>query len=317
MRHMKSMIATLGLLLSAAALGPAPSWSEIGFGPGQSMDPGEALRECQGASGLNRLGSAAKPVRSSQEVYAAHTKAFGAAAFAGGSVDRILEDYADDSVLVLSPGLDRPTGILRGKARIRGFFEGVVAEFRKPGTTFRMEGEPSFERDVVRFSWSAQTPDNIFRRATDTLVIRNGKIAAQTFSAFVETKGSSGSPQPRPSVAGALAGTVNGEALRRHSEAFRNGQVDIVVDDFAPDAVILNSNGVMRGRDELRRFFLAVLATPNPTFKASFATTVENIGFIEWSADGWPWGSDTFVYDSNGKIAIQTFDGFTTQTTSP
>ena len=43
----KNIAAMAGLLVLVAAVRPDLSWGQIGFGPGQSMDPGEALKEAR------------------------------------------------------------------------------------------------------------------------------------------------------------------------------------------------------------------------------------------------------------------------------
>jgi hypothetical protein len=36
--------------------------------------------------------------------------------------------------------------------------------------------------------WTAETPDNIYELATDTFVVREGKIVAQSFTANITSK---------------------------------------------------------------------------------------------------------------------------------
>jgi ketosteroid isomerase-like protein len=87
--------------------------------------------------------------------------------------DEILRDYADDACF-LSDGRS-----YCGKPAIRAFFEGFLAGLA-PQTvdrfalrSLRVEGE------FAQITWSA-VPD--IALGTDTFVVRNGRIVAQTFA---------------------------------------------------------------------------------------------------------------------------------------
>jgi ketosteroid isomerase-like protein len=101
--------------------------------------------------------------------------------FGRGDMDGILEDYTPESVLLT------PTGIVRGKDELRGFFAGMFAEFGKPGMSFNMLSQ-SVDGDVAQIIWSAETADNSYEYASDTFVMENGKITAQTLAAKVTPK---------------------------------------------------------------------------------------------------------------------------------
>jgi ketosteroid isomerase-like protein len=102
--------------------------------------------------------------------------------FAEYDVDRVLSDYAPDAVLFV------PTGALKGPGEIRPLFQTLVAEFSKPGASFTMH-QRCVEGEHAYIVWTAETADNSYELATDTFVIRNGKIAAQSFAAKVTPKG--------------------------------------------------------------------------------------------------------------------------------
>lgn len=95
--------------------------------------------------------------------------------FGEGDLEGILSDYAASAVLFT------PEGPLTGVAEIRPFFERLIAEFGKPGTTFSMQLR-SVVTDFAYVLWTAETEDNLYEMATDTLVIRDGKIIAQSFA---------------------------------------------------------------------------------------------------------------------------------------
>lgn len=107
---------------------------------------------------------------STSDVLEHHIKCFGE-----GDLDGILSDYAPEAVLFT------PDGTLTGIDEIRPFFQAMLAEFGQPGTTFSMKirsvvGEFSY---VV---WTAETADNVYEMGTDTQVVRDGKIVAQSFA---------------------------------------------------------------------------------------------------------------------------------------
>ena len=88
-------------------------------------------------------------------------------------IDAIMEDYTEESVLFT------PDGPFRGRAGIRGFFEGLLAssppELIQAMTVTRMDvhGEAAY------ILWKAEP---FIPLATDTFVVRDGKILAHSFA---------------------------------------------------------------------------------------------------------------------------------------
>jgi len=113
---------------------------------------------------------------STEEVLNKHLTSFGA-----GNVDAIMEDYTDDSVIILQ------SGILAGPDAIRGLFDALVAEFSKPGMTFSLD-TTHVNEDVAFIVWHAETADNVYEYATDTFVIKDGKIQTQTIAFTASAK---------------------------------------------------------------------------------------------------------------------------------
>ena len=101
--------------------------------------------------------------------------------FAKRDVAGILADYSSDAVLFT------PTGSLKGTAAIKPLFQALVSEFAKPGSSFAVQHR-SIEGDHGYILWTAETADNSYEFATDTFVVRNGKIEAQSFAAKVKPK---------------------------------------------------------------------------------------------------------------------------------
>ena len=101
--------------------------------------------------------------------------------FAEHDVDGLLADYSSDAVLFT------PAGPLKGPAAIKPLFQALVSEFRTPGSSFTMQLR-SIEGDHAYILWTAETADNSYEFATDTFVVRNGKIVAQSFAAKIKPK---------------------------------------------------------------------------------------------------------------------------------
>jgi ketosteroid isomerase-like protein len=102
--------------------------------------------------------------------------------FAQRDVKAVMSDYSPDAVFFV------PGGTLTGPAQIKPVFEALVAEFSKPGSSFTMQ-QRSIVGDHAFIIWTAETADNSYEFATDTFLIRDGKIVAQSFTAKMKPKG--------------------------------------------------------------------------------------------------------------------------------
>ncbi len=111
-----------------------------------------------------------------EEVLRRHVKCF-----FEGDLEGIVSDYPEDAVLFT------PNGPLKGHDPIREFFRGLIKEFGQPGTTFSMQLQ-SIDGDWAYSLWSAETADNAYAMATDTHVVRDGKIVAQSFAGHIKPK---------------------------------------------------------------------------------------------------------------------------------
>lgn len=98
--------------------------------------------------------------------------------FAEHDVNSVVSDYSLDAVLFA------PSGPLKGPDAI---FEALISEFAKPGSSFTMQLR-CIEGDHAYILWTAETADNSYEFATDTFVVRNGKIIAQSFAAKIKPK---------------------------------------------------------------------------------------------------------------------------------
>ena len=114
---------------------------------------------------------------STKNVLDHHLKCFGE-----GDLKGILSDYAPGAVLFT------PAGPLRGDDAIRPLFQAMIGEFGKPGATFSMK-QQFIEADYAYILWTAETADNVYELGTDTFVVRDGKIVAQSFTSKMTPKG--------------------------------------------------------------------------------------------------------------------------------
>lgn len=101
--------------------------------------------------------------------------------FSEHDLDGVLADYAPDAVLFV------PGEPVRGTDAMKAFFRALIAEFAKPGAMFSVQ-QQCFQGDYGYILWSAETADNSYEAATDTFVVQNGKIVAQSFAAKITPK---------------------------------------------------------------------------------------------------------------------------------
>ena len=114
---------------------------------------------------------------STQAVLDHHLESFGA-----GDVDELLKDYTEDSVFI------SPDGRMTGLDALRMAFEGFFSGLFKPGSyEFTMDAM-DIEGEVAFIAWHSSNEGAEVPLATDTFIIRDGKIAVQTFAAKIEER---------------------------------------------------------------------------------------------------------------------------------
>jgi ketosteroid isomerase-like protein len=96
-------------------------------------------------------------------------------AFATRNVDALMENYADDAVLIAQDAA------YRGKAEIRVFFEKLVGEFNSPQTTFALSVK-YVNGPIAFIAWTAETPLRRYELGTDTFYVADGRIVYQTYA---------------------------------------------------------------------------------------------------------------------------------------
>jgi len=102
-------------------------------------------------------------------------------AFGDQNLEETMVDYSEDAVLITQGATSR------GHEEIRGVFEDFYAEFSQEGVEFSLE-ERTVEGECAYIVWNARTPDNDYEFATDTFVIRDGEIVAQTLGTVVTAR---------------------------------------------------------------------------------------------------------------------------------
>ncbi len=110
---------------------------------------------------------------STKEIIDHHLKAF-----ADQDLKGVLSDYAPSAVFFT------PQGPLRGLDAIRPLFQTMIAEFAKPGAKFNIKHQ-SVEGPYGYIFWTGETAENMYELGTDTFVVQDGKIVAQSFTGKV------------------------------------------------------------------------------------------------------------------------------------
>lgn len=101
--------------------------------------------------------------------------------------------------------------------------------------------------------------------------------------------------------------------LARNGEAFATGDLEAILANYAPDAVIIRPGKIYRGHRELREMFSAVLRQMTSFTPAhSTATVSGRLGLLTWlaiSGDGQlAEGVDSFLVE-NDRIVAQSYVG--------
>lgn len=115
-------------------------------------------------------------MNSTQNVLDHHLKSFAERDLAG-----VLSDYAPNAVLYTAQGP------LRGVEQIKTLFQPLIDEFRKPGARFDLLHQ-TIDGEFGYIIWTGQSADNVYELGTDTFVVKNGKIVAQSFAGKVAPK---------------------------------------------------------------------------------------------------------------------------------
>ena len=107
--------------------------------------------------------------------------------------------------------------------------------------------------------------------------------------------------------------TATADVVEHHLKSFGEGDLDGILSDYAPDAVLFTPEGPLKGRDAIRSLFVAMLAEfgkPGTDFSLSRQFVDGEHAYIVWTAQTaenlYELGTDTF-FVQDGKIAVQSF----------
>lgn len=101
--------------------------------------------------------------------------------------------------------------------------------------------------------------------------------------------------------------------IDNHLTCFGEGNLDGILADYAPNAVLFTPQGLLKGTDEIRPLFAALLdefGKPGSAFRLNHLSVDGEYGYILWSAETadnlYELVTDTFVM-RGGRIAVQSF----------
>ena len=100
-------------------------------------------------------------------------------AFKANDLEETMKDYAEESVLIT------PNATYRGLDEIRNNFVNAFKLFPADSTTFTLD-KTVVVRDVGYILWKSKTPAFNLTYATDTFIVRDGKIIRQTYAGVAE-----------------------------------------------------------------------------------------------------------------------------------
>ena len=102
------------------------------------------------------------------------------------------------------------------------------------------------------------------------------------------------------------------QVLNNHLKAFAKGDIDAIMDDFAKDAVLYKPDGVLNGKDQIRKLFEGLLENmpPGSDIQVKQQFIDRQLAYLFWSGVSEnvniPLATYTMII-RYGKIAKQTF----------
>lgn len=103
-------------------------------------------------------------------------------AFKAGDVEAIMADYSKDAMLITADDTHK------GNAQIRSLFAQIFANMFPPDLSSLALAKQVVEGEMAYILWSGRSPHYNAPFCTDTLVMRDGMIVAQTFAAQLQAK---------------------------------------------------------------------------------------------------------------------------------
>lgn len=112
----------------------------------------------------------------SESILDHHLNAFGAR-----DVDAILEDYTEDSTIII------PNAVIKGLDNIRDIFVNLTQNILPEGSDFELVEKVVID-DIAYLIWNAESNGYKIPFASDTFVFEDGKIKTQTVAFILEEK---------------------------------------------------------------------------------------------------------------------------------
>jgi hypothetical protein len=101
--------------------------------------------------------------------------------FVDNDLEGVLADYTEESVIIT------PRKTYKGLTAIRENFVSAYEHFPKKSATLKLT-KSVVNRDVGYILWNATGPKGVLSFATDTFIVRDGKIVSQTFGGVEAAK---------------------------------------------------------------------------------------------------------------------------------
>jgi ketosteroid isomerase-like protein len=105
------------------------------------------------------------------------------------------------------------------------------------------------------------------------------------------------------------------DVLTHHLNCFGKGDLADIMADYTDDSRLFTPDGLLRGSEEIRRFFVRLFeefTKPGVSFEMLRREVDGDTAYIVWKAETadhrFELGTDTFIVQ-NGKILTQTFAG--------
>lgn len=215
-----------------------------------------------------------------------------------GDLDAMLADYNEDSFVLTVEGP------IKGKAALKEFFSKWSAEFSEDGAVFK-RGDVRVSDEVAYATWTAQTAANRYHMATDTFVVRNGKIVAQSLAGHIVPKAGDGAAAGDAPEA---ADGVTKATVQQHLDSVASGDIERILADYTPNSIILTQRGKAPGLHGIKDYYQKFLDRMNKAGAKREVTKMfieGEMAFIVWSSDKiYAFATETFVV-TDGKISTQ------------
>jgi hypothetical protein len=95
--------------------------------------------------------------------------------FKNNDLQAVISDYTNESILITQDA------IYKGPNEIKVFFASLIKQFPKQSSSFELD-KVIVNDELVYIVWHGKTPSLDVPFATDTFIIKNGKILRQTFA---------------------------------------------------------------------------------------------------------------------------------------